>query len=53
MHRITKRWDRTDTFAFTFGGACLLSTVFPLGLGLGILFTLGCLGFSFVLWLRA
>lgn len=52
MHHITKKWDRQDTFAFTFGGACLLATVFSLGLGLGLFFTAIALGFSFALWLR-
>lgn len=49
-----KKWDRIDTFAFTFGGAGLFAgTVIELGLGLAALFTVTALIFSFVLWLRA
>lgn len=54
MHHITKRWDRQDTFAFTFGGACLFAaTVIGLGLPLAVLFTAVALFGSFLLWLRA
>lgn len=54
MQYILKKWDRTDTFAFTFGGTCLfVGTVIMLGVFLSILFTAVALGFSFALWLRA
>ena len=53
MHCITKKWDRTDTLTFTFGGVALFAiTVLQLGLVLAALFTVGCLGFTFALWLR-
>ena len=54
MHRITKRWDRQDTFAFTFGAVCLLIAItIAADLSIAALFTAVALAGSFALWLRA